>query len=104
MQIRKQLAVDEIPQIVPGQRRVVIQLAVAAFGRGSTLPAVRRIEDERIRLPRQRRHGRLILLQPVQIFQEQQPRGLLGTVQFRRASRLFAKRAVNVLEACSNTV
>ena len=40
----------------------------------------------------------LVLLQPVEVFQEQQPGGLLGVVQFGGAAGLFPEDVVDVFE------
>ena len=39
-----------------------------------------------------------VLLQRVEVFQEEEPGGLLGIVQLRGAAGLFAEDVVNVLE------
>jgi hypothetical protein len=41
---------------------------------------------------------RLVLLQPVQILQEQQPGGLFGVIEFGGATGLFAQVVVDVFE------
>ncbi|RFC34709.1 MAG: hypothetical protein DID90_2727554689 [Candidatus Nitrotoga sp. LAW] len=46
VQVGEELAVDEIAQVVAGQRFVVVKLAVGSFGRGPAFPAVGRVEDE----------------------------------------------------------
>ena len=40
----------------------------------------------------------LVLLQPVEVFQEQQPGGLLGVVEFGGAAGLFPEDVVDVFE------
>jgi len=56
------------------------------------------VEHEGVLLARKLRLVRPILLQPVEVFQEQQPRGLLGVVQLGGAAGLLAKDIVDVLE------
>ena len=98
VQVGEQLLVDEVAQVVAGHRLVVVELAVLALGRGPDFPAILLFEDVGVFLPLQRRFVGSVLLQPVQVFQEQQPRGLLGVVQFGRAAGLFPEDVVDVLE------
>ena len=76
----------------------MVELAVLAFGRGPVLPAIGLVEDVGVFLALQLGFVGLVLLQPVEIFQEQQPRGLLGVVQLGGAARLFAQNIVDVFE------
>src|SRR6267378_4717989 len=98
VQLGKELAVDEVAQIITGLRLVVVKLAVLALGRGPFLPAVGLIENEGILLPLQRGFISFVLLQRIQIFQEKQPRGLLGVVQLAGTSSFFPENVVDVLE------
>ena len=98
VQVGEQLLVDEVAQVVAGQRLVVVELAVLALGRGPAFPAIRLLEDVGVFLPVQRGLVGPVLLQPVEVFQEQQPRGLLGVVQFGRAAGLFPEDVVDILE------
>jgi hypothetical protein len=41
----------------------------------------------------------MFLLQPIQIFQEKQPGGLFGVVQFRGAASLFPENVIDVLKS-----
>jgi hypothetical protein len=90
VQIGKELAVDEVAQVIAGLRFIVVNLAVLALGRGPFLPAVGLVEDECVLLPFQRGFIGFVLLEPIQIFQEEEPRGLLGVIQLRGAASLFA--------------
>jgi hypothetical protein len=76
----------------------VVQFAVLPLRRGPTFPAILLVEDERILLPLKLGFVGLILLQPIQVFQEQQPRGLLGVIQLGRTAGLFSKHVVDILE------
>jgi len=98
VQVGKQLAVYEVAQIVAGRRLVVIRLAVVVFGRGPAFPAVRQVENERVFPALQLGFHGLVLLQAVQKFQEQQPRGLLGVIQFAGATGLFVQNVVDIFE------
>jgi hypothetical protein len=75
--------IDEVAEIVAGFGGVVIELAVLALGRGPGFPAVGRVEDEGVLLAVQRRFVGFVLLQAVQVFQEQEPGGLLRIVKLR---------------------
>jgi len=77
----------------------VVEPAVRVFRRRPAFPAVVGIEDEGILLPLQRRLGGLVLLEAVEVFQEQQPGGLLGVVEFCGAAGLFPEDVVDILES-----
>ena len=98
VQVGKELLIDEIAEVVAGQGLVVVELAVLALRRGPALPAVGLVEDVGVLLALQRGLGRLVLLQPVEVLQEQQPRRLLGVVELGRAAGLFPENVVDVLE------
>ena len=98
VQVGEELPVDEVAQVVAGQRLVVVELAVLALRRGPALPAVGLVEDEGVLLALQRGLRRLVLLQPVEVLQEQQPGGLLGVVELGGAAGLFPEDVVDVLE------
>ena len=98
VQVGEELVVDEVAQVVAGQGGVVVELAVLALGRGPAFPAIGLVEDEGVLLAFQRGFVGLVLLQPVEVLQEQQPRGLLGVVQLGGAAGLFPEHVVDVLE------
>jgi hypothetical protein len=60
----------------------VVDHTVLAFRSGPLFPSVGFVEDEAVLLALQRGLGRLILFQPVEVFQEQEPGCLLGIVKF----------------------
>ena len=98
MQVGKELLIDEVAEVVAGQGLVVVELAVLALGRGPAFPAVGFVEDVGVFLAVQRGLIGAVLLQPVEVFQEQQPGGLLGVVQFGGAAGLFPENVVDVFE------
>jgi len=98
VQIGKELAIYEFGKIWPILRFIVVYLAVLALGRGPFRPAVRLVEDETLLLLFQSSLIGFVLLQPVQIFQEEEPRGLLGIVQLARTARFFPEDVVDVFE------
>ena len=98
VQVGKELLIDEVAEVVAGQGRVVVELAVLALGRGPGFPAVGFVEDVGVRLPLQCGLIGAVLLQPIEVFQEEEPGGLLRVIQFRRASRLFPEDVVDIFE------
>src|SRR5574340_1674901 len=65
---------------------------------GPAFPAVLRVEHEGIFSSLQPGFHRLLMFQRVEIFQEQQPRGLLGVVQLGGAARFLPEGVVDILE------
>ena len=98
VQIWKELAVDEVVEVVACQRSVMVERSVFALGRRPALPAILLVEDEAVLHALKLRHGRSLVLESVQILQEEQPGSLFGVVQLRRAAGLLAKNVVDVLE------
>jgi hypothetical protein len=98
LQIGEELPIDEGQQVIAGHRGIVIELAVLALGRGPARPAVGFVEDARVFLSVQRCLGGPVLLQGVEIFQEQQPGGLLGVIQLAGATGIFPEDVINVFE------
>ena len=98
VQVREQLAVDEGDQVVAGHRLVVVGLAVLVLRRSPAFPLVLLFQQESVRPAFQVGHHRLVALQRVQVFEEQQPGGLLGVVQFAGAAGILVQDVVDVLE------
>ena len=99
VQIRKELPVDKVAQVIAGHRFVVVQLAVRPLGRCPRTPAIGTIEDASVLPAIQRGLGALVLLKIVEILQEQQPGGLLGVVKLGRATGFFPKDVINISES-----
>ena len=93
-----QHVVHEFPQVVAGFRLVVVDLSVFALGGGPGVPAVGAVEDVAVLFSFKRRFVRFVLFQAVEVFQEQQPRGLFGVVQFGGAAGFFSEDIVDVFE------
>jgi len=98
VQVGEELPTDEVAQVIAGQGLVVVQLAVLALGRGPGFPAVQFVEDVRVSLAVQCGLIGAVLLEPIEVFQEQQPGRLLRVVQFGRAARFFPQDIVDILE------
>jgi hypothetical protein len=76
----------------------VVDFAVLSPGSGPLVPAIRFVQDKIVFLALQRRLGRLVLFQPVEIFKKQEPGCLLGVVQFGGAAGLFSEDVVDIFE------
>ncbi len=98
LQIREELQIDEVPEVVAGQGGVVVELTILALGGGPGFPAVGLVEEVSVSLPVQRGFIGAVLLQAVEVFQEKEPGGLLGVIQFGGAAGLFPENVVDVFE------
>jgi len=98
VQVGKELLVHEVAEVVAGQGTVVVEIAVLVLGRGPAFPAIRLIEDVSVFLAVERGLGALVLLKIVEVFQEQQPGGLLGVVELGGAARFFPEDVIDVFE------
>src|SRR3569832_1018463 len=96
--IRKELLVDELDQVVAGQRVIVIEGAVLLLGGSPFTPAILALDDVGVRLSREFSLLLPVILQVVEGFEEQHPGGLLGIVEFRRAAGLLPENVVDILE------
>ena len=98
VQVGKELPVHEVAEVVAGQGLVVVEFAVLALGRSPAFPAIGLVEDVGVFLAVQRGLGALVLLKIVEVFQEQQPGGLLGVIELRGAAGFFPEDVVDVFE------
>ncbi len=96
-QIREEALIDEVAQIVAGHGAVV-DAAIGGLGCGPDAPAVWLVEDVAIAPVLEGGSDGAVFFEPVEILEEQQPRGLLGIVELRGAAGLFAERVVNIAE------
>jgi hypothetical protein len=76
----------------------VVELAVLALGRGPAFPAVGCVEDVAVFLTAEPGFVGAVLLQAVKVFQEKEPRSLLGVVQLGGATGLFPEYVVDVFK------
>jgi len=106
VQVGKELAADEVAKVIAGLCLVVVNLAVLALGRGPFVPAVGLVEEEGVLLALEGGFIGFVLLERVEVFQEEEPGGLLGVVQLRGAAGFFAVRRTSsmFLKACSNII
>ena len=97
VQVGEELAVDERDEVVAGEGGVVVDLAVL-FRRSPRLPAIRSIEDVGVFPAVEGGFGGLVVFEGVEVFQEEQPGGLLGVVEFAGAAGVFPEDVVDVFE------
>ncbi len=89
LEIRKQLHIHKIDQIIARHRLVMVQLPILILRRRPLLPAKLTRNDRRVTLSRQLRRILFIFLEISQIFQEQNPRSLLHVIQLTGTPRVF---------------
>ncbi len=99
VEIRKELRVHEVAQVVAGEGGIVVELTVFAFRCGPALPAIRLLEDEAVFLAVQLRFDRFILLKRIEIFQEEEPGRLLDVVEFGGAAGFFPEDVIDIAES-----
>jgi hypothetical protein len=73
MEVRKELLVDEIAQVIAGHGLVVIDLAIFCFGRGPAFPAELFVEDVAVAASVELRFGGFVLFQGIEVFQKDKP-------------------------------
>jgi len=93
-----ELGVDEVAQVVAGHGVFVVDLAIDGFRSGPAFPTAGRVENETAFFAFERSLCGLVLLQRIEILEEQQPRALLGAVQFAGAASVFVQDVVYVFE------
>lgn len=77
---------------------MVIQLAAGILRCRPAVPAVGLVEDRRVAAALQGGHGGLVVFEPVEVLEEQQPGGLLGVVELGAAAGLLAQAVVDGAE------
>lgn len=98
LQVGEQALVHEVAQVVAGEGGVMIQLAAGVLRCRPAVPAVALLEDGRIGAALQDGHGGLVVFEPVEVLEEQQPGGLLGVVELGAAAGLLAEAVVDRTE------
>ena len=97
VQVGEELGVDEGDEVITSQGGVVVNLAVL-FWRSPRLPAIRSIEDVGVFPAVEGGFGGLVVFEGVEVFQEEQPGGLLGVVEFAGAAGILPEDVVDVFE------
>ena len=90
-------------RLLQGLQRAVLggvggDLPGGILRRGPGSPAIRRVEDVGVLLPVERGDGDLVLFESVELFQEQQPRRLLGAIELAGAASILPQDVVDVFE------
>jgi len=109
VEVGEELGVDEVAEVIAGLCFVVVygwvfrganrEIGVPGdFGRGPFVPAVGLVEEEGVLFAVEGGFIGFVLLERVEIFEEEEPGGLLGVVQLRGAASLFAEDVVDVFE------
>jgi len=98
LQIGKQVAVDVVDQVGTGLRLVVVEAAVFLFRRGPDRPAMLLVDNDGVFFAL--KLGLLLIgaLQIIEVFEKQNPGGLLGIVELGGATGLFAQYVVDIFE------
>ena len=77
---------------------VVIELAGLVLRRGPAIPTVGLVNDVAVFPAFQPGHGGFPLLKGIEVFQEEQPRGLLGLVQLIGTAGVLVEDVIDVFE------
>ena len=99
LQVGEERIVDEVGEVVASHGLLVVdRLAVGLLRRGPRVPAVGLGQDVVVLLAVQLGLGGFVLLEAVEVFEEQQPGGLLGVIELGGAAGFFAEGIVDVPE------
>ena len=98
VEIGKELAADEVAQVVAGESFVVVDLAVFGSWSCPGFPAISLFKERRVFLAAKLGFGGAIVFESVEIFEEEEPGGLLGVVELGGAARFSTESFVDVLE------
>jgi len=97
-QVREQLVVDEVPQVVTGCRFVVVNLPVRTFGSRPLIPAIGLVENPGVLPALKFRLGGFVLFQPLEVFQKEKSGSLFGVVEFRGTAGFLPENVVDIPE------
>ena len=89
---------DEVSEVVASERFVVVNLAALGFRGRQFRPAEGGIEDVGVSSPLKFGLSCFIVFECIEVFQEQEPRTLLGVIQFAGASGILVEDVVDVFE------
>ena len=98
VQVGEELAVDEVAEVIAGERLVVVDLPGGILRCGPGLPAVWLVEDMGVLLAVELGFVGLVFFEAVEIFQKKKPGSLFGVVEFARTTGLFPENVVDILE------
>jgi len=98
VEVGEEFEVDEVAQVVAGFGAVVVDLAVVTLRGGPLLPALGLVKDEDVGLAFEGGFVGFILFEAIEVFEEEEPGGLLGVVEFGGATGLLPENIVYVFE------
>jgi hypothetical protein len=98
VEIGEELGVDEGDEVITSQGGVVVDLTVFGLRGSPRFPAVGRIENVGVFSSFKSGFGRLVGLQGVEVFQKEEPRGLLRVIELAGATGVFPEDVVDVFE------
>ena len=96
-QIGEQVVIDKLQQVIP-DLGILRQLTMAILRCGPAVPAIGLLQDRGSSATLQQGHGGAVVLQAIEVFEEQQPGGLLGVVELGAAAGLLAQAVVDGAE------
>ena len=97
LQVRPEAVLDELVQVVAGQRRRVVQHAILLRG-GPCAPTVFFGENARVAAAGEDGFSFALRFERVEVLQKEQPRGLLDVVELGGAPCVLAQFVVDALE------
>lgn len=96
LEVGEKLLIDKVAEVVAGQGAVVVELAVIALGSGPGFPAAGFVENAGVLLSLQGGLISAVLFQPVEVFTEKQPGGLLSV--FENTTTFSSENIIDILE------
>ncbi len=90
--------IDKVNQVIPGQGRIWISCPVSLFRGRPLRPAVLLLNDKTVFPSLQFARQGPFLLQVIQVFEKEEPGGLLGIVQLRGAAALFPEYIIDIFK------
>jgi hypothetical protein len=98
VEVRKELLVDVVPEVITRESLVMVDLTTAGFRSRPFPPAVVRIENIGVFFPLQLSLRGFIGFERIEVFQEQQPRALFRVIQLTGASGIFVQDVVDIFK------
>ncbi len=94
----KELSIHKVTKVIPGHGLVMVQLPVGILRRGPGGPSIGFTQKVFVSPAFKDGDGCFVLLDPVQVFQEEEPGGLLRIIQFGTASTFLVEDVIDVFE------
>jgi len=96
--VRKEFEADEVAEVVAGLGAVMVDFAVFGFRGRPGVPAAGLVEDEGVFLAFEGGFVGFVMFEGIEVFEEEEPGGLLGVIEFGGAAGFFAEDVVDVFE------